>query len=60
MKKDGCLTSRVSGKEGVYSALAGNTSREVVHITVQDLFWLVSIVWIIVQLWDRVNSSKGK
>ena len=32
--------------------------REVMYITLQDLFWVVSIVWILFQAWDRFQGKK--
>ncbi len=27
-------------------------------ITLQDLFWVVSIFWIVYQVWERYNDKK--
>lgn len=50
--------SRESGREGVCIALAGNFPREVMYITLQEVFWIVSIGWIIIQAWDRFRKKK--
>nr|DAZ58328.1 MAG TPA: hypothetical protein [Caudoviricetes sp.] len=40
-------------------SLAGNLFPwEVVHITLQDLFWVVSIGWIIIQAWNMFRGKK--
>nr|DAF15776.1 MAG TPA: protein of unknown function (DUF4808) [Caudoviricetes sp.] len=43
---------------GVYRALAGNFPGEVIYITLQNLFWIVSIIWIIIQVWDKFRDKK--
>ena len=35
-----------------------NIPREVIHITLQDVFWIVSIIWILVQIWDKFSGKK--
>lgn len=58
--KDGCLISRESGKEGVCIALAETFPREVIHITLQEVFWTVSIAWIVIQAVDKFLNGKKK
>lgn len=43
----------------VYS-LAGNFLGEVIHITItlQDVFWIVSIAWMLYQAWDKFHNRK--
>ena len=39
-------------------APAGNNPREVIHITLQDLFWVLSIIWLICQIIDWLRNGK--
>ena len=45
--------------EACTKALAGNLSKGVRYIiTLQEVFWLVSIAWIVCQAWDKFNTRK--
>ena len=35
-----------------------NIHREVIHIPLQDVVWIVSIMWILVQIWDKFSGKK--
>jgi hypothetical protein len=40
-------------------ALVGNfLAKGVLYITLQDIFWIVSIGWIFVQAWDKFRKGK--
>ena len=39
-------------------APAGNIPKEVIHITLQDLFWVLSILWLICQIIDWFRKGK--
>ena len=62
VKIDGCLTTRGSGKEGaMYKLSRGFSSKGVMYIvTIQDVFLLVSIIWTLVQIWDKLFNRKEK
>ena len=32
--------------------------QEVIHITLQEIFWIVSITWIILQVYDKFEIKK--
>ncbi len=32
--------------------------KEVIYITLQEWFWVISIIWIVIQLIDKLNSGK--
>ena len=49
--------TRVGGMEACISP-RGNFSWEVIYITLQEVFWLVSIAWILIQAWDRLRRKK--
>lgn len=58
VKKDGCLLSRECGEKGECRALAGNLFLgEVIH-TLQEVFWIASICWILIQAWDKFHNRK--
>ena len=39
-------------------AFVGNTPKEAIHITLQDFFCCLSIIWIIIQIIDRFHDKK--
>lgn len=44
---------------GMCIALAGNfLAKGVLYITLQDVFWIVSIGWIVIQAWDKFRKRK--
>ena len=49
--------TRAGGMEACISP-RGNFSREVIYITLQEVFWLVSITWILIQAWDKLRHKK--
>ena len=38
----------------------GNIPKEVIHITLQDLFWVLSILWLICQIIDWFRNGKSE
>ena len=51
---------RESGKEGVCIALAGDFPMEVIHIELQNLYWIVSIIKAIADLIEKFINRKKK
>ena len=45
-------------KGGERIALSGNIPKGVIHIELQELFWIVSIAWIFVQAWGLFKDKK--
>lgn len=43
---------------GVCIALAGNFPKEVIHIELQKVYWMVSIAWIMFQAWEYIRNKK--
>lgn len=61
VKKDGCLVIPLGRNGGVCIALDGKYfSREAIHITLQEAFWVVSIAWILIQVIDKLINKKKK
>lgn len=58
--KDGRLVSRESGKQVNVWPRGKFFPRGVIHITLQEVFWIASITWIIVQVWNVFHNNKKK
>lgn len=35
-------------------------SQGVIHITLQEVFWISSIAWIVIQVWNLFHNNKKK
>lgn len=42
----------------MYSLAWNLFSGEVIHITLHDIFMLVSIVWVAIQAWEKLKEKK--
>ena len=61
LKNDGCLSSRKSGMEACITALTGTILEgRLDTITIQEVFWIVSIAWIFIQIGIMLNNPKNK
>lgn len=56
--KDGCLSSCESGMEACVQPSWEIPRREAIHITLQEVFWIVSILWILIQIYDKFINKK--
>lgn len=58
--KDGCLSSRASGMEACMQLSREISRQGVIHTTLQDMYFVVSIAWIFIQAWKIFEDNKKK
>ena len=57
--QNGCLIFRESGTQAfVYSSCGKFFLKGVVHIILQDFVSMLTIIWLIVQLYDKLTKKK--
>lgn len=56
-KRRSPISSRESGMEANVEPSREIIPGEVIHITLQNAYWIIGITWMLVQMWDHFHNK---